>query len=429
MSAPAPGGLHWRPRTYLLLAVGAALAAAGVVLRDPTPLYLALVLLLAPVAAAFAAPRRDPVVRLAWGENGPLDEIRVEGAVTPPEGIAPEDLEVSVARPPGLGGPSAAATRVEGGAVRFEGRWSTDAPAITPVAPPHVVWRDPAGLVERAVALDAADLTVVRYPPELTRLRLVRLDRTTVLPGEIRSRRIGASGEFFGVREAVAGDPARRVNWWASARRGRLLANEYALERAGDVVVFVDLRPTSLGREADERLLGIERATALGVADSFVAAKARVGIALFGEFLDAVPLSTGRDQRLRIRAALASARRAHVGGPSERGGVALRRFFPPGTTTILVSPLVDEAADPLVPHLTRRGYPVVVLSPSPVALLPRGAALAPEDEALADRLARLLRRAELAGTWQFAPVVDWTDAGSLGGFVEFLRRPSPRRSS
>ncbi len=428
MSPPSTsGGLRWRPRTYLLLAAGAISLLGGVVVRNPVPLFLALPLLIAPAAAGLAGPRGDPETRLEWGEAGDGANVTISGRVTPRPGVRADDLVVTVVRPPGLAERAPPTTTVESGAVVFCREWLAAEPTIAIVPPPSIIWRDPAGLVEREAPRTAAELVVVRYPPELTRLHAVRLDRTTVLPGETLSRRLGATGEFFAIRDAAPGDPPRRINWVASARAGRLLANEYALERTGDVLLVLDARPTELGPEVDEHLLSIGRAAAEGIAESFLRSKARVGLGVYGEFLDVVPLSTGRTQRLRLRSALSTARLATTAGPSERCGIAMRRFFPPGVTTILISPLADEPALTLVPHLRRRGFPLVVLSPSPIPLLKGPARLSPEDRELSDRLTRLLRRAEILRTWNDAPTVDWSDFGSLGGFVEFLRRPAPRR--
>jgi uncharacterized protein (DUF58 family) len=215
----------------------------------------------------------------------------------------------------------------------------------------------------------------------------------------------------------------------ASARLGRRLVNEYALERTGDLLILIDARPTSLGPVTGGRLLGISRAAAFGLADTFLRAKSRVGVAVYGEFLDAVPLSTGRTHRLRIRNLLLATETAAQPGPSERCAIALRRYFPPGVTTVILSPLADDEGVDLILHVRRRGFPAVVLSPSAVPQLAQMTFLPPEDQELVARLARLLRREQIARAWSSAPVVDWEEYWSLGSFVQFLQRPSSRERS
>jgi uncharacterized protein (DUF58 family) len=427
-SAFGPAQMHWRPRALAVLAAAGILLLVAVVARDPVPLFVALPLLLGPAAAALAGPRANPKVEFRWAEAGAGGEVRVSGTITPDRTIRPGDLVVEIETPGSLLEREPPSVRVRDGRVEFTTAWWAPEPMITVVSAPTVVWRDPAGFVERPVEGVSGELIVTRYPPELLRIGAVRLDRTTVLPGETRSRRIGATGEFFGIREAQPEDPPRRLNWRASARSGHLLANEYALERTGDVVLLLDARATELGSAVDERLLSITRAAVEGVAESFLRIKSRVGLAVYGEFLDVVPLSTGRPHAFRIRNALLRARLAEAPGPSERCAVALRRYFPPGVTTIVFTSLADENARTLVSHVRRRGFRVVVLSPSPLPIL-GGRRLPSEDHELADRLARLQRRSEVARAWQDAPSIDWEDFSSLGGFVEFLRRPSIRRVS
>ena len=426
-SAKAAPGLRWRPLAPLLLAAGAVLLLAAVVLRNPVPLFLGLPLLLAPVAAGVAGPRGLPSAALTLSAEGSGPEVRLEGTVSSPPGIDARDLVIEVARPPSLLGDPRPRFEWSPSGVRFRAKWTAPNPVITELAPPPVVWRDPLGLVERTLATSTDPLVISRYPPELLRIGAVRLERTTPLPGETRSRQVGDSGEFHGIRPARPDDPPRQINWRASARAGIRLANEYDLEKTGDLLLILDARPTRLGSATDERLFAIARAAALGLSDAFLAVKARVGLGVFGEFLDAVPLATGRTQRIRIETTLKEARMAAEAPPPERCAVSVRRAFPYGLTTVVFSSLADDSFTDLSPYLRRRGYPVIVLSPSPLPLLTADSPLAGEDERLAERIARLTRRNRIARAWEEVPTIDWDDYWSLGHFVDFVRRPRVRR--
>lgn len=420
---PPPSPLRWRTRAFVLLAAGLAAASAGVLARQPALLFLGLPLLLAPLAAVLSGPPKDPHARLEWRVDGTGSIVDVVGLIEVAGPTRPDDVEVSFERPAGL--IERAPPLVERGpdSISFTLAWATSEPVIAPVAPPRLSWIDPLGLVERAVALEAPALAIERYPPELLRLGTVRLERTILLPGETRSHRIGSSGEFFGIRDATPSEPPRRINWPASARAGRLLANEFELDRTGDVLILLDARPSLLGRSIDERLLALSAAAAFGVADAFLREKSRVGLGVFGEFLEAVPLAGGRTQRLRVRRQLLAARLTRSPGPAERCAVSLRRHFPTGVTTIVFTSLGDDASDELLAHMRWRGYPAIVVSPSPLPLQEAARSLSPEDELLVARLARLVRRDRLARVWEHAPVVDWEEYWSLGGLVDLLRRP------
>ena len=428
MSESPTRSLHWRPLTPLVLSTGAALVLAAVVGRNPTPLFLALPLLLAPVAAALAGPRSAPSVRVDLSVEGAAAEVKLEGVVVPKPGVDARDLVVEVDRPSSLEGDPLPTFDYSKGQIRFRANWTAPEPTITEINEPKVLWRDAVGLVERETDLAAAPIVVSRYPPELLRIGAVRLEHTTLLPGETPSRRIGESGEFHGIRLARPEDPPRQINWRASARAGRALANEYDLDKTGDLLLILDARPTPLGREVDARLFAIARAAAAGLSDSFLRVKSRVGLGVFGEFLDVVPLSTGRTQRIRIETALRQARLSSVAAPAERCAVAARHRFPPGLTTVVFSSLSDDTSEDLSPYLRRRGFPVVVLSPSPLPIIAAASPLSGADEELAGRIARLVRRDRIARAWEDSPTIDWDDYWSLGRFVEFVRRPRLRRA-
>ena len=423
----SPPALRWRPLAPLLLGAGMVLLLIAVLTRNPVPLFLGLPLLLAPVAAASVGPRANPPVEVALTVEGAAAEVRLEGTVAPPPDIDARDLVLEFSRPSGLMGEATPRLDASPDRVEVHANWVASEPTITEVDAPRVAWQDPMGLVEREAVVSMRPLTVSRYPPELLRIGAVRLERTTPLPGETRSRRIGESGEFHGIRPARPEDPPRLINWRASAREGRPLSNEFDLDKTGDILLLLDARPTSLGRQADERLFSIARAAALGISESFLTVKARVGVGVFGEFLDTVPLATGRTQRIRIETALKRARLSSVAAPPERCAIAARRSFPPGLTTVVFSTLADDASVDLSPYLRHRGFPVVVLSPSPLPLLAAASPLSGADEALAGRIARLVRRNRIAQAWRESPAIDWDDYWSLGQFVDFVRRPRIRR--
>jgi uncharacterized protein (DUF58 family) len=425
---PAPRApLRWRPRAYLLVGIGVALVFFAVGTHDPVPIFVAVPLLVAPLAAGLAAPTAALAAPLKWADEGSGPRVDLTGTLDGSPAADLEDWVVSIDPDGPLPQAAAPTVEVSRGRFQFTLHWVAPEPTLLRVSAPSIHWRDPTGLVEREVGGDRPDLLVERYPPELLRLGAIRLERTVLLPGETRSHRLGASGEFFGIREAGPTDPPSRINWKASARAGRRLANDFELDRSADLLILMDTRPTPLGPTLDDRLLGISRAGALGVANACLREKLRVAYATFGEFVDGVPLSMGRVHQLRVHEAILATRRASVEGPSERCAVSLRRLYPSQVTTLLVSPLVGDSALELVPHLRRRGFPVVVLSPSPLPLDPRLPPLMPVEERLAARLGRLERRQRLSETWFHAPVVDWEDFWSLTGLVRMLRAPVVRR--
>ncbi len=428
--SPAAGGIaRWTRRAYLLLGLASLLVALAVALRNPVLLFAALPFLLAPLSAAVNAPRHLTRVDLSWQASGLGSDVELSGTLTGTFGDSIPDLFVALPQAAGTTELRPVRYRRAPGAIRFAVNWRFHEPTIMTLDAPQVVWRDSLGLSERLLDGARPPLPLERYPPELHGLATQRLARTTALPGETRSRRIGASGEFFGLRDALPHEPPRRINWRATARTGRPLANEYLLDRTGDLLLLLDVRPTALGPEYDERLLNVARAALYGMAESFLRSKVRIAYATFGEFVDAVPLSTGRAHRLRLLQAILASRRSEVAGPAERCAFGLRRFFRPGLTTLIVSAWPGDPVADLAPYVRRQGFPVIVLSPSPLPMREGLGALRPEDEELARRLERLERRERLATLWTHAPVVDWSDYWSLGALARLMREPPRRRVS
>lgn len=409
-----------RPRALLYFLAAAALAAAGVAMRSPVPIVAAVPFALAPAAAALLAPRDPPRVRIEWSESGEGARIRVDGRLTVEPPTRGADLTVGFLPAPPLEptAPPTATARADRIDLRLDYR--APYPCLAWVSRPTVVWRDPLGLVERPAHTEGPALHVERFPPEVSRLGAVALRRTTQQPGETRSRALGVAGEFFGVRNARSDDPARRINWRATVRTGRRMANEFLLERTGDLLIVLDVRPTSMGPRYDGPLLAVGRAAASGIAAAFLHEKSRVGVAVFGEFASVVPMGSGRIHRLRVARAIEQAETAETSGPAERLAVTLRRFFPPGVTTLLITPLADEDAGFVLPPLRRRGFPTVVLSPSPLPLLAPADAPPESPEGTAYRLLALVRRERVADVWREAPVVDWSNYWSLAPLVNYF---------
>lgn len=416
------GWFRWNPRVYVLYGTAAAFVFAAVALRNPAPLFVAVPLLLGPIAATFAFPGIITSATLEWAAEGSGDQVKVVGTFRWNAPLRGGRMVPLFEAPPSL--TESAAAEIDSGAsqLHFVLRYAIPGPLLLELSCPRLLWRDAWGLVEHEVKVVGEPLYVERYPPEIHRLDRIRLERTTPLPGEMRSRMVGPAGEYFAVRPSIPGDTRRQINWRATARAGKLLANDYHLERTGDLLLILDLRPSGLGPARDDRMLNVARAAAFGIAEAFLAQKSRVGVGVFTDHLAVVPLGTGRLQRFRIRALLRDARMPAEAGPPERLAISVRRFFPPGALTILISPLLEEDSMLILPLLRRRGFPTVVLSPSPLAVL--GLSDSTLEDRVAARLIRLVRRRRLGEVWQQAPVVDWDDYWSLAPFVRFLQSPA-----
>src|SRR6266576_3269132 len=208
------------------------------------------------------------------------------------------------------------------------------------------------------------------YPTQEAVRMLLRPSETQVFSGNHVARQKAEGIEFADIRQFVAGDRVRHVNWRASARRGELWVNEHHAERNADVVIFLD-----------------------------VFAEARRG---------------GRstlDPALRAAASLA-ARYLR-----QRDLVVIpRRTLPPQALVVALTPLLDDRAATALLDLRARGFDLVVIEVSPLELV---APMRGEKREIASRLWRL-RRDAVRGRFMRAgvPVAVWDEDSSFAVAME-----------
>jgi uncharacterized protein (DUF58 family) len=138
-------------------------------------------------------------------------------------------------------------------------------------------------IAERWSTADLAQ-TVRVYPevegPKRAALYLVR-SRQVALERRLRHRR-GEGREFESLRDYRDGDALRDVCWTATARRGRLVAKSYQVERSQAVLIVLDagrlLRETIAGRTK------MDHAVQAALTLAFVALRSgdRVGLLVYG---------------------------------------------------------------------------------------------------------------------------------------------------
>lgn len=97
------------------------------------------------------------------------------------------------------------------------------------------------GLVERIVP--AGDASTVHVLPNLRAVKRLHKQLNSYALRSIGARaapRIGKGREFDRLRDYVRDDDFRDIAWKASARHGRLIVQEYRLDRSQEIVVCID---------------------------------------------------------------------------------------------------------------------------------------------------------------------------------------------
>jgi uncharacterized protein (DUF58 family) len=405
------------------LAAYAALSATGLLgaLVTGRPELVALtapfLLALGLGLALSATPRISVSLELA-------DERAIEGDEVPARLVLESDttvdrLDVYVQLPEGIrpaGEPNPVSVRLVAGerrdlelpldAYRYGGHV---------LGPTYLRARDPLGF--HAWEASYATRPHLRVYPRADVLREVLQPREPqVFAGNETSRQKGEGIEFADLRQFAPGDPLKRVNWRASARRGDLWVNESHPERNTDVILFVDsFAEARLG--GDSTLDAAVRATAV-LADAYARRRDRVGLIAYGGILRWLTPGTGAVQLHRIIDALLDTQ-VVLSYYWKEIDLIPRRVLPSKALVIALSPLLDPRSVGALVDLRARGFDVAVVEVSPVAY-------APTPSSSIDALALdiwLLRRDALRQRLRSAgiAVTEWRSDASLQAHLEEVR--------
>jgi uncharacterized protein (DUF58 family) len=98
------------------------------------------------------------------------------------------------------------------------------------------------GLLQRRYKFDNEQMVPV-YPSfiQMRRYELLAISNRLQEAGIKKIRRIGQNREFDTIKDYVAGDDPRTVNWKATARRNRLMVNTYQDEKSQQVYALIDI--------------------------------------------------------------------------------------------------------------------------------------------------------------------------------------------
>jgi uncharacterized protein (DUF58 family) len=218
------------------------------------------------------------------------------------------------------------------------------------------------------------------YPSTEELQRIVAPRETQVFTGSEVARVKGDGIEYADLREYVAGDRLRSINWRASARRGDLVVNERHPERNTDVVLFLDSFADVRGN--DRSTLDDAVRTTATLAARYLERRDRVGLVTFGGVLRWLQPGMGVAQRFRLVDALLETG-VEPTYTWRDVNIIPARILPPKALILAVTPLVDPRFVSTLADLKARGFDVAVIEVDPIPAATRAAS---EPERLAFRL-------------------------------------------
>lgn len=257
------------------------------------------------------------------------------------------------------------------------------------------------------------------YPRPAQHRRAVVLGRLASRSGDHTARAPGEGSEFFGVRQYVAGDRQRSINWAATTRRGRLQVNTFAAERSQDLVLVVD-GTTDVGK-AGSTPVDFALRGALGVARTYLDARDRVGLVFFGGQVLWVAPGMGQRQFYRLIETMLEGRTGWSSGEEVKR--LPRAALPSGASVVAFSPLLDTPFVEALRDLRQRSFPVVVVD----VLNSEPQATKASRDRLAQRIWRMERQALRFSLGELGiGVVRWAGEGAITLPVEQRGHRAPR---
>ena len=212
------------------------------------------------------------------------------------------------------------------------------------------------GLVARTLHYPQSDRIIVA--PSLAgvrRFRWLAVHQRLAAAGVRDARRRGEGRSFARLRDYVAGDDPRHIDWKATARRGHPITREFTIEQSQTVYVLVDA-----GRSMTQLAGAFPRfeyalSSALVLADVAINAGDRVGAMVFDDRIRAlVPPRRGPAALLALRTALIPVQPSLV-EPDYAGAFrALAQRQRKRSLLVLITDVLDaRSARALLAHLTR----------------------------------------------------------------------------
>ena len=230
------------------------------------------------------------------------------------------------------------------------------------VGPLDVRTSDAMGFYDQETTLqDIHELDVVPLYVELRNLDLQSRSMKYNM-GPVTINEMGRSTDFYSIREYVKGDPYRKINWKATAKRRKLMINEDEKETLSDCAIFVDSRAlAATGTPLDNFHEQSLRAT-LGLSRTLVSAKNRVMVVTYNDAVNIVPPGLGNAHNRVVQAMMVETVAKGTLTYDWAAGYA-RPFIKPRSDVVVFSPLLsDMTFYPTVLNLIRTGHRIVVVT-------------------------------------------------------------------
>ncbi|MFW9928872.1 MAG: DUF58 domain-containing protein, partial [Candidatus Thorarchaeota archaeon] len=201
----------------------------------------------------------------------------------------------------------------------------------------------------------------IQVVPRLEKLETLALKNEwmALYGGYFQSKHVGQDSDFRGIRDYQYGDTLNRVNWRATARKIKLMSNEYNWDKAIHAEVILDASET-----AAPIWVNSLRAT-ISLVEFLLRMRNSVGFSIINEFPEYIDSRIGKKQLLHITNKIVQLKTGKI----HEKDILLRRLqvismkYDPKATIILISPFTFDATFEFAQYLRNKNYNVLAIIP------------------------------------------------------------------
>ncbi|MHA1992498.1 MAG: DUF58 domain-containing protein [Candidatus Hodarchaeales archaeon] len=226
--------------------------------------------------------------------------------------------------------------------------------------------RDFLGLRIYEIRLSQATLPelqkIVSVVPKLEKvesLPTIRTEWMRLYGGYFHSKQVGHDSDFRGIREFQYGDVINRINWKASARKQKLLSNEYNWDKAVHAELILDATITA------EPVWANSLRAVISLSEFLLRMRNSVGFSAISEFPRHLDSRIGKRQLMRITNKLLQLNTMvipHEDILSRRLSVLTKKFSSKAVI-IYISPFTNTVTLNYALELSKNGFNVLAIVP------------------------------------------------------------------
>lgn len=164
----------------------------------------------------------------------------------------------------------------------------------------NAIYLSKLGLIGRHKKIGNAETCVPVYPSflKMRQYELLAISNRLSEAGVKRVRRIGTHTEFDQIKDYVKGDNYRTINWKATAKRDKLMVNQYQEERSQNVYNIIDMGRTMQMPFNRMSLLDYAINSSLILSNTALQKHDKAGLVTFNKTIDSFLTAERRNETL-----------------------------------------------------------------------------------------------------------------------------------